>query len=268
MDINQFRKHLARRQKLHEAPDYRIVSTNTLPLDSKINPNQDNIVVLLQWPDGTHTAGSGKTKEAAIQKAVEYHNHKPFTEATLYTHTITGTVHDTVSYHQPLHGQVVRVYLKNITSPTLDIATCMVQVGPQQHPEAIKKGTKWTFHAQENPLADSPYWPAFLASAATPALHEGVARKEHSTGTFHTIKAPGNRTLVFSDNELVGHIDFHEATPHVLPNSIDQHLVYVNGSYRDSRLKLQRPVFRKVGAFSSHSAALDALRAALANLRK
>lgn len=99
-------------------------------------------------------------------------------------------------------------------------------------------------------------------------ITEGVATKRHAEGNFHTLKAPGNRTLVFSDTEMVGHVDFVPGTPEVLEGSRDRYITYINGSYRDSRLKLNRPVFRKVGEFSSQGEALAALQSAIADLRK
>lgn len=99
-------------------------------------------------------------------------------------------------------------------------------------------------------------------------LQEGIARRDQSLQNLHTLNTAGNRKLVFAGSEMVGHIDFHAATPNVLPNSRDQHIAYINGSYRDSRLKIHRPVFRSIGSFSSHTAALEGIKAALQNLRK
>lgn len=99
-------------------------------------------------------------------------------------------------------------------------------------------------------------------------LQEGVARREHAEGNFHTIKAPNNRTLVFSNNEMVAHVDYIPGATSVVPGDTDKFLLYVNGSYRDSRLKLHRPVFRRAGEFSSIDAALKALKNTLSGLRK
>lgn len=95
-----------------------------------------------------------------------------------------------------------------------------------------------------------------------------VARQDHSTQPLHTIKSAGNRQMVFAGSEWVGHIDFHVGTPDLIPNSRDRYIAYIKTNYRDSRLKINRPVSRAVGEYSSTQAALDGIQAALANLRK
>lgn len=99
-------------------------------------------------------------------------------------------------------------------------------------------------------------------------LEEGLARREHADNTLHTLKAPNNRTLVFSGNEMVGHIDLLLGTPDIIKNSSDVYVAYINGSYRDSKLKINRPVFRKLGEFSNLEQAMAHLKDSIAKLRK
>lgn len=99
-------------------------------------------------------------------------------------------------------------------------------------------------------------------------LQEGVARKEHSTANLHTLQSAGSRKLVFANTEMVGYIDFHVGVPEIIPGDKDRYLAYINAAYRDSRLKINRPTSRIVGEFPSEQAAVEGIRAALANLRK
>ena len=99
-------------------------------------------------------------------------------------------------------------------------------------------------------------------------VSEGVARKDHADGEFHTLKAPNNRTLVFVNSEMVGHVDLMLGTPDVIKNSKDQYVTYLNASYRDSRLKIRRPVFRRIGTFDTLDAALAGLKKELKNLTR
>lgn len=99
-------------------------------------------------------------------------------------------------------------------------------------------------------------------------LQEGVARKDHADGTFHTLNSAGGRKLVLSGNEMVGHVDFHVGVPEVIPNDKDRYIAYLNAHYRDSRLKIRRPISRMLGEFSSLDAAIAAIKTAIQNLRK
>lgn len=99
-------------------------------------------------------------------------------------------------------------------------------------------------------------------------LQEGIARKDQAEGNFHTLNSAGGRKLVLSGNEMVGHVDFHVGVPEVIPGDKDRYIAYLNAHYRDSRLKIRRPVSRMLGEFSSLDAALSAIKAAIQNLRK
>ena len=99
-------------------------------------------------------------------------------------------------------------------------------------------------------------------------LQEGVARKDHSDGQFHTLNSAGNRKLVFSGSEWVGYVDFHVGVPEIIPGDKDRHIAYLNASYRDSRLKINRPTSRRLGEFSSLDAAIQGIKAAIQNLKK
>jgi hypothetical protein len=99
-------------------------------------------------------------------------------------------------------------------------------------------------------------------------IQEGAARKDHADQPFRTLNSAGNRKLVLAGNEMVGHIDFHEGMPDIIPNSKDRYIAYINSSYRDSRLKMRRPISRTVGEFSTFDAAMKALQNAIQNLRK
>lgn len=99
-------------------------------------------------------------------------------------------------------------------------------------------------------------------------LEEGIARKDHADHDFRILNSAGNRKLVLAGNEMVGHVDFHVGVPEVIPGSRDRYIAYVNGGYRDSRLKIQRPVSRMIGEFSSLDAAIEGIKAAIQKLRK
>ena len=109
----------------------------------------------------------------------------------------------------------------------------------------------------------------FLKSLASKQglLKEGVARKEHAGGDWHLLKTHGNSKMVFASNEWVGTIDFVSGS-NVVPGAQSQYVAKINGQYKDSRLKISRPVERTVGSFKSEEAAVAALKQAIENLRK
>lgn len=98
-------------------------------------------------------------------------------------------------------------------------------------------------------------------------LAEGVARKAHADTDWHLLKTHGSSKMVFAGSEWVGAIDFVPGSD-IVPNSAPQYIAKLNAQYRDSRLKIHRPVERTIGSFKSEEAALAALKQAIASLRK
>jgi hypothetical protein len=98
-------------------------------------------------------------------------------------------------------------------------------------------------------------------------LKEGVARKDHAAADWHTLKTHGSGVMVFAGSEWIGAID-HIPGSTVVPLSSPQYVAKLNAGYRDSRLKIHRPVERTIGTFNSQEAALAALKQAVAALSK
>jgi len=95
-----------------------------------------------------------------------------------------------------------------------------------------------------------------------------AARKEHADGEFHMLNSANNRKLVLIGNEMVGHIDFHVGTPDIIAGDKDRYIAHLATSYRDSRLKINRPIARRVGEFDSLEGALKGLKDSIKNLRR
>lgn len=95
-----------------------------------------------------------------------------------------------------------------------------------------------------------------------------AARKDHADGEFHTLNGANGRKLVLIGNEMVGHIDFHVGVPDIIPGDKDRYIAHLATSYRDSRLKINRPIFRRVGEFNSLEDALRGLKDSIKNLKK
>lgn len=75
MDIKLLKQYIANKapkkqvNEIIDFPDYVVVSWSIL---SPPISNSREVAVLIKWRDGFAAAGVGKTKEAAIAKAIEY----------------------------------------------------------------------------------------------------------------------------------------------------------------------------------------------------
>ena len=86
MDLKLLKQYIANKspkKTITESSEYEIVKTMTIAhtetltgiagtVKTIVNPKGGQIAVLLKWRDGFIAAGTGKTKDDAIQNAIEY----------------------------------------------------------------------------------------------------------------------------------------------------------------------------------------------------
>jgi len=78
-------------------------------------------------------------------------------------------------------------------------------------------------------------------------------------GVVKWLKMPHNRSTLLIDGKMVGTIEFYPGAPDILPGDNDKWSVTLGGTYRDSRLKINRTVFRTIGTFDTEEQAKQAL---------
>lgn len=82
------------------------------------------------------------------------------------------------------------------------------------------------------------------------------------------LKMPQHRSVLLLDDQMVGTIEFYAGTPEILPDSKDRYTATLGGTYRDTRLKVKRTVFRTIGTFDTEQEAKQALVKAAQNSKK